>query len=104
MRQRAAASGFRLAYHNHDFEFVTLDDGSRLMDVLLAAEPALLWEADVGWLIRAGEDSLAWLDRYADRSDDARRRAYDRYLHPDTRVPLGVVLADHPDAADDPQG
>ncbi|PIP01228.1 sugar phosphate isomerase/epimerase family protein [Pleomorphomonas carboxyditropha] len=67
LRQRAAVSGFRLAYHNHDFEFVTLEDGSRLMDVLLAAEPALLWEADVGWLIRAGEEPLAWLDRYADR-------------------------------------
>ena len=49
----------------------------------------------------------AWhldLDRYADRSDDARRRAYDRYLHPDFRVPLAQVLAEHPHAADDPQG
>lgn len=67
LRRRAVASGFRFAYHNHDFEFVTLEDGSRLMDVLLAAEPALLWEADIGWLIRAGEHPLVWLERYADR-------------------------------------
>ena len=67
LRQRTAASGFRLAYHNHDFEFVTLDDGSRLIDVLLSAEPALLWEADIGWMIRSGEDPITWLDRYADR-------------------------------------
>lgn len=49
----------------------------------------------------------AWrldLDKYGDRSDDAKRRAHDRYLHPDSRVPLAQVLAEHPDAADDPQG
>jgi len=67
LQRRAAASGFRLAYHNHDFEFITLEDGSLLMEVLLGAEPAILWEADIGWLIRAGQDPLAWLDRYSDR-------------------------------------
>jgi len=63
----AEKAGFAFAYHNHDFEFVRLDDGSVLMDVLLDAVPGLSWEADIGWLIRAGQDPLAWLDRHAQR-------------------------------------
>ena len=34
--------------------------------------------------------------------DDAE--TYDRYLRPSSRVPLAQVIAEHPDAADDPQG
>lgn len=30
--------------------------------------------------------------------------SYDRYLRPCTRVPLAQVIAEHPHAADDPQG
>jgi sugar phosphate isomerase/epimerase len=66
-RIRAEEAGFGFAYHNHDFEFVRLEDGSQLMDVLLTADPGLNWEADIGWLIRAGEAPLIWLERYAER-------------------------------------
>lgn len=67
LHAKTKANGFELAYHNHDFEFIKLEDGSLLLDVLLAAVPELCWECDIGWLIRAGEDPVAWLDRYADR-------------------------------------
>lgn len=42
-----------------------------------------------------------WEARTAGYPDD---ESYDRYLLPATRVPLAQVLAEHPDAADDPQG
>lgn len=57
----------RLAWHNHDFEMRPLPDGKIPMDLILAAAPDLLWEADIGWIVRAGGDPLPWLERYRDR-------------------------------------
>jgi sugar phosphate isomerase/epimerase len=64
---RLAAAGLRLAWHNHDFEHVTLADGSYPLDLILEAAPKLLWEADLAWIHRAGADPLAWIGRHADR-------------------------------------
>ncbi len=75
--QRARQNGFDLAYHNHDFEFVPLDDGSLLLDILMEAVPDLQWESDVGWLIRAGQEPIGWLDRYADRIVAVHLKDYD---------------------------
>lgn len=60
--------GLRLAYHNHDFEFLRHDGRTALEWILDAATPAQLgWEADVGWICRAGADPAHWLERFADR-------------------------------------
>lgn len=59
--------GLRLAWHNHDFEMVALPDGKVPMDIILGAAPDLFWEADIGWIVRAGADPLPWLERYRDR-------------------------------------
>jgi sugar phosphate isomerase/epimerase len=59
--------GLALAWHNHDFEFAALPDGALPMAVLLEAAPALLWQMDVGWVTRAGENPLAWIERQAPR-------------------------------------
>jgi sugar phosphate isomerase/epimerase len=59
--------GLKLAWHNHDFEMVALPDGQVPMDLILAAAPELLWECDIGWIVRAGADPLPWLQRYKDR-------------------------------------
>lgn len=61
------ASGLRLAWHNHDFEMTPLADGKVPMDLIFAAAPDLLWEADIGWIVRAGADPLPWLERHRDR-------------------------------------
>lgn len=65
----AAAAGVRLAYHNHDFELRPLADGTRPLDVLLAAtDPSLVdFELDVYWATFAGQDPVAWLDRHPGR-------------------------------------
>jgi sugar phosphate isomerase/epimerase len=62
----ATEAGFKLAWHNHDFEYRALADGSRPIDILIAA-PNVLWEADVGWIARAGASVSAELSRHADR-------------------------------------
>jgi sugar phosphate isomerase/epimerase len=55
------AEDLAFAWHNHDFEVVPAPDGAVPLDVLLDAAPDLLWEADLGWIFRAGGDPLAWI-------------------------------------------
>lgn len=62
-----ARHDIRLAWHNHDFEFARTADGEVPLALMLDAAPGLLWEADIGWVARAGEDIPTWLGRYADR-------------------------------------
>lgn len=65
---RVGDRGLRLAYHNHDFEFSTRDDGRSLWQHILAIDPGtLLLELDVGWLWHAGLDPVAELVRVSDR-------------------------------------
>jgi sugar phosphate isomerase/epimerase len=75
--------GLRLAFHTHDAELRSADDGSVLLDRLVADAPQLELELDLGWAWIAGRDPgevLATLGRrcrivhvkdFADRSDPA---------------------------------
>ena len=66
--QRLAEHDIKLAYHNHSFEFETLDDGSRGIDIL-HGDPDPLWHAelDVYWVCHGGDDPLAWMKKLAGR-------------------------------------
>jgi sugar phosphate isomerase/epimerase len=73
----ATGAGLGFAYHNHDFEFRTLDDGSDLWGRITAAE--LPHEPDVGWLAVAGRDPVTVLGELAGRcplvhAKDVRRK------------------------------
>jgi len=61
------AAGFGFGWHNHEFEFVALDDGSTPMELILEASPDMQWEADIAWIVRGGGDPFAWIDRYGSR-------------------------------------
>ena len=70
--------GLGFAYHNHDFEFRTLDDGSDLWSRITAA--GVPQEPDVGWLLVAGRDPVTALGELAGRcplvhAKDVRRKA-----------------------------
>jgi sugar phosphate isomerase/epimerase len=65
--KRVADAGFEFAWHNHDFEFAKLPDGSVPEQHIMDAAPNLGWEIDVAWVIRGGADPLQWIDRYGDR-------------------------------------
>ena len=65
--EKLAASGRRLAYHNHDFEFAPLPDASLPIDLIFEAAPDVLFEYDVAWAVRAGADPMAPIDRYGAR-------------------------------------
>lgn len=64
----AAPHGLRVAWHNHDFEYRPLADGSRPIDHIFASGGDKVgFEIDIGWIVRAGADPAAELTRYADR-------------------------------------
>lgn len=62
------SQGIRLGYHNHNWEFVALPDGSLPIEHLFAhAGDSLFLELDLAWVVRAGASPSTWLKRYADR-------------------------------------
>ncbi|WP_295120673.1 sugar phosphate isomerase/epimerase [uncultured Chitinophaga sp.] len=62
--QRVKQAGLKMAYHNHDFEFETIE-GVRLYDLLLdGTKPGELWfELDLYWVVRAKESAPALFKR-----------------------------------------
>lgn len=65
--EKARWAGFDFGWHNHDFEFAALPDGSVPMTHILEAAPEIGWEMDVAWVIRGGADPVAWINAHAGR-------------------------------------
>ena len=65
--EKVHAAGFQLLYHNHDFEFVTLEDGTVGYDYIFAANDRekLQNEPDVCWVDYAGFNPAEVLAKYA---------------------------------------
>ena len=53
-------AGLGFGWHNHDFEFTPLPDGSLPQDMLLADNDISV-ELDVAWVVRGGQDPIAWI-------------------------------------------
>ncbi len=60
-------AGLDFGWHNHDFEFVALPDGSIPQDHIFAGGPNLSWEADIAWIVRGGADPFAYIEKYGKR-------------------------------------
>jgi sugar phosphate isomerase/epimerase len=67
INEKVRAAGYQFGWHNHDFELVTLADGSVPMATILDNAPAIGWEADIAWIVRGGADPLEWIERYGNR-------------------------------------
>jgi len=65
----ANAAGMTLLYHNHDFEFVRLENGAYGFDDIYTQVPAdlLQTEIDTCWVNVAGENPAAYVRKYAGR-------------------------------------
>jgi sugar phosphate isomerase/epimerase len=61
-------AGIQFGYHNHDFEFEA-KDGKLPYDLLLAEtdKDLVKMELDLYWISKAGQDPLAYIDKYKDR-------------------------------------
>ncbi|OCW58048.1 sugar phosphate isomerase/epimerase family protein [Hoeflea olei] len=64
---KVRARGYAFGWHNHDFEFVKLENGATPMQILLDAAPAIDWEADIAWIARGGADPFEWIANYGNR-------------------------------------
>jgi sugar phosphate isomerase/epimerase len=62
---RGAGIGF--GWHNHDFEFIALPDGTIPQAALLEGGPGLEWEMDVAWIVRGGADPVKWIAAHGPR-------------------------------------
>ncbi|MGC1188765.1 MAG: sugar phosphate isomerase/epimerase [Candidatus Acidiferrales bacterium] len=67
--RRATQANLQYAYHNHNFEFKSVADGTLGYDVLLAqTDPELVdFELDCGWIIAAGQDPIRYFRKYPHR-------------------------------------
>lgn len=61
--------GLQMLYHNHDFEFVTLEDGTFGFDDIYTQIPAdvLQVEPDTCWIKVAGQDPAGYVKKYSGR-------------------------------------
>jgi sugar phosphate isomerase/epimerase len=65
---KARAAGMRFAYHNHDFEFTRVGEGTAFDVLLTKTDPALVdFEMDNYWVVKAGADPLDIISRYPKR-------------------------------------
>jgi sugar phosphate isomerase/epimerase len=62
--------GIQLLYHNHEFEFAPMDDGSYALDYMYAKVPEdlLQTEIDTCWVNYAREDPAAYVRKYTGRA------------------------------------
>lgn len=60
-------AGLSIGWHNHDFEFVTLEDGRTPMELMLDKAKDLELEFDVAWCVKAGRDPIEFIKKYNSR-------------------------------------
>src|SRR3984893_11902763 len=66
--QRCRAAGIDFGYHNHDFEFASIEGHTLLEHLLEITDPALVKiELDMYWAAYAGHDPLALMNRLGER-------------------------------------
>ena len=65
------AAGMKLLYHNHNFEFVTLENGTFGFDDIYTQVPEdlLRVEPDTCWIKVAGQDPAAYVRKYGPRCE-----------------------------------
>ena len=118
----ASHHGMRVLWHNHDFEYAALPDGSRPIDrILEGGGEDVGYEVDVGWLARAGVSAEGEFERHGDRihAIHVKDTATDGVIEEDgwaatgdgvidwtsllphfRKTPAGYVVAEHDNPAD----
>jgi sugar phosphate isomerase/epimerase len=61
-------NGLRFAYHNHGYSFTAID-GQMPQDILMQGtnKATVDFEMDIYWVVTAGADPIAWLNKYPGR-------------------------------------
>lgn len=64
--KKVRSEGLRFAWHNHDFEFQPLSDGSLPIEHVMA-DPGVDIELDVAWVVRGKADPAKWIEKFSGR-------------------------------------
>lgn len=57
-------SGLEMAYHNHDFEFLKIGDGTGYEILLAETDKSMVqFELDLYWVVRSGNDPIAMFEK-----------------------------------------
>ncbi len=92
----ARGEGYGFGWHNHDFEFVKLKDGSMPHERIFEGGPLLDWECDIAWVAFAKQNVVKWIKAYGDRitavhiKDNARKGEH-LDEHSQTDVGAGTI-------------
>lgn len=91
-------NGLKFAYHNHGYSFEQMD-GQLPQDILMqnTNKDTVDFEMDIYWVVTAGADPIAWLDKYPGRWKlchvKDRKKGADAKEH-DASVDLGTGSID----------
>jgi len=94
----AKAAGLQYAYHNHNFEFKKMPDGSPGYDILVKeTDPELVkFEIDCGWMVVAGSDPVYYFKTYPGRF----RMLHIKDFKPVPKPSISLNPPDRPDGTD----
>jgi sugar phosphate isomerase/epimerase len=71
--------GFRMGYHNHDFEFVAIDDQVPYFQMLNQLDPKLVsMELDLYWTTYAGQQPVELFKKYPGRFEQWHLKDMDK--------------------------
>jgi len=66
--EQTKKAGIQFGYHNHSFEFKTLDGVMAYDELLRLTDPNLVkFQLDCGWMVSAGYDPVAYLEKHPKR-------------------------------------
>jgi len=90
--EKCKKAGIQLCYHNHDFEFVKIDN-TYPFDVLMAADKDLVKvELDLYWVSKIGQDPIALFNQHPGRFPLLHLKDMDNTAqHAFTEVGNGVI-------------
>ncbi|MFK7893454.1 MAG: sugar phosphate isomerase/epimerase family protein [Granulosicoccus sp.] len=60
-------AGLTFGWHNHAFEFASIDGDVLPLELILAGDDSLALEFDVAWCIVGKQDPATWIERYRER-------------------------------------
>lgn len=95
LSQECQKNGIRLQYHNHDFEFEKMEDGTAL-DHLLNADDSWDFELDTFWAAYAGIDVPKLLEKQGDRIKMIHVKDFDGVKKETPSIcPIGTGVVDN---------
>jgi len=85
---KTKAAGLQYAYHNHNYEFEKMPDGSFGYDVLVknTDHELVKFEIDCGWMSAGGADPIKYFQTYPGRFKMIHVKEFQALAHPSTTL------------------